>query len=405
MKPYIQLSLTALILASTMTTKAAPFHRVITDSETSLHAEDFHFHHTDIDLKTQGHWSIQKHTLHGGKQEGVELIEIDNGKLKFAVIPTRGMSIYKVWCGDVSLGWKSPVDEIVNPAFINLESRGGLGWLDGFNEMMVRCGVEFAGHPGEDDDGRMLTLHGKIGNIPASKVEIIVDDKPPYRIRIRGRVDEKTFKFSDYELWTEISTVPGSNSFQVSDTLTNKSDYEREYQIIYHGNFSQPLLEEGSKFVAAIKEVSPFNDDAANEIKTWATYFGPTKDYGETVFTIIPYADKNGDTDTMLHNADGDRGVAVSFNINELPYLTLWKNTDTLKEGYVTGIEPGSGFPYNKSVERKAGRVPTLRPGKSQSFSLEYTVLLSSDEVKARESSIKKIQGSRKTKVNKTPVQ
>ena len=44
----------------------------------------------------------------------------------------------------------SPVKEVVHPSHIDLESRGGLGWLEGFNEWMVRCGLEFAGHPGTD---------------------------------------------------------------------------------------------------------------------------------------------------------------------------------------------------------------------------------------------------------------
>jgi hypothetical protein len=48
----------------------------------------------------------------------------------------------------VRLGWDSPVKEVVHPQFINLQSRGGLGWLEGFNEWMVRCGLEWAGHPG-----------------------------------------------------------------------------------------------------------------------------------------------------------------------------------------------------------------------------------------------------------------
>ena len=34
---------------------------------------------------------------------------------------------------------------------MNLESRGGLGWLDGFNELVVRCGYEWTGHPGIDN--------------------------------------------------------------------------------------------------------------------------------------------------------------------------------------------------------------------------------------------------------------
>ncbi len=65
------------------------------------------------------------------------------------------------------MGWDSPVKEVVNPAFINLESRNGLGWLEGFNEMMVRCGYEWTGHP-VTADGQIYTLHGKAGNTPAS---------------------------------------------------------------------------------------------------------------------------------------------------------------------------------------------------------------------------------------------
>jgi Domain of unknown function (DUF4432) len=94
-------------------------------------------------------------TLHGGKQEGVEVVVVDNGKLQFTVIPTRGMGVLSVTMGDVRLGWASPVKEVVHPRHINLQSRGGLGWLEGFNEWMVRCGLESNGHPGTDDVKRL----------------------------------------------------------------------------------------------------------------------------------------------------------------------------------------------------------------------------------------------------------
>ncbi|HEU4679983.1 MAG TPA: DUF4432 family protein, partial [Terrimicrobiaceae bacterium] len=134
---------------------------------------------------TQG-WSVKKVTLHGGRQEGVETIVVDNGRLKITVCPTRGMGVLAVTMGDILLGWNSPVKEIVHPSLINLQSRGGLGWLEGFNEWMVRCGLESAGHPGVDkfvnnvgDEAAMeLTLHGKIANIPASEVEVMVDPEP-----------------------------------------------------------------------------------------------------------------------------------------------------------------------------------------------------------------------------------
>ena len=106
-------------------------------------------------------WHVQVETLKGGRSEGCQLITMDNGSLTIRVIPTRGMGILDVQKGDVRLGWDSPVPEIVHPSYIDLESRGGLGWLEGFNEWMVRCGLEFAGHPGTAGDVCIPARAGK----------------------------------------------------------------------------------------------------------------------------------------------------------------------------------------------------------------------------------------------------
>lgn len=357
---------------------------------------------TMLGLDDEFAFSVRQYVLRGGKQEGVTLIEVDNGHLVFTVIPTRGMSILQARAGDITLGWDSPVKQIVNPAFIDLQARGGLGWLDGFNEMLVRGGFEWSGHPGMDGEHR-LTLHGRAGNTPASRVEIGVDPEPPHRIRVLGQVREATFKFADFDMWTEISTQPGSAAFQVSDRLTNRSDYEREFQILYHGNFGPPLLEENAVFVAPVQEVSPFNEYAAGNLEHWATYRGPTPDFDEQVYALRPYADDHNRTTTMLHNAAGDRGVTLRYRVDQLPCLTLWKNTDTRKQGYVTGIEPGSSFPYNRAIERKAGRVPTLAPGASREFTLDYTVLADGDEVAAVHDEIADIRAGRETRIRTEP--
>ena len=86
-----------------------------------------------------------------------------------------------------------------------------------------------------------------------------------------------------------------------------------------------------------------------------------------------------------------------------MPGFTLWKNTDTKADGYVTGLEPGTGFPYNRSVERANGRVPKLKAGASVTFKLEVEVLGSSVAVKKVKAAIAKIQGDKITKVNNTP--
>src|SRR5207237_776857 len=100
--------------------------------------------------------------------------------------------------------------------FVNLQARGGLGWLDGFTEMMCRCGLENNGQPGTDrfinnvgDEATMeLTLHGKIANQPAQEVEILVEKEAPHRITVRGIVHERMLFGPKLELATELTTTP-----------------------------------------------------------------------------------------------------------------------------------------------------------------------------------------------------
>jgi hypothetical protein len=312
------------------------------------------------------------------------------------------MSIFEVRSGDIRLGWDSPIKEIVHPQYINLESRGGLGWLEGFNEWMVRCGLEFAGHPGVDEfisntgdkAEMMLTVHGKIGNIPASELEVIVDEQPPHRIRIRGIVHERVFFGPKLELITELSSIPGSDSFQIVDTIVNHSTYDQEFQLIYHTNYAMPLLEKGAGFKTATRKVSPMNQHAAEQIDSYPLYKGPTAGFIEEVYLFEPLADESGNTSVLLHNAAGDLGTSISWSLTELPYLTVWKNTGAIEDGYVTGLEPATGYPYNRKVERKYGRVPKLAPGGSRSFTLTFEIHEGRNAVAEMAARIDNIQGS-----------
>ena len=103
------------------TAQEARHYQVLTSAKRDTHAESWQLTSSDFSgYKGNSRWSINKRTLHGGKQEGVDLIEVDNGKLQFRVIPTRGMSVLDVTMGDVRLGWDSPVKEVVHPSYINL---------------------------------------------------------------------------------------------------------------------------------------------------------------------------------------------------------------------------------------------------------------------------------------------
>ena len=408
----MQSPLPALLLAMTVThaPAAEAFRHVLTSAEKNLRAETWEAAARDI-TPGSAPWSVKKFTLHGGKQEGVDAISVDNGKLQFTVIPTRGMGVREVRCGDVRLGWDSPVKEIVHPQHIALQSRGGLGWLEGFNEWMVRCGLESNGHPGTDkfinntgDEATMeLTLHGKIGNIPASEVEVLVDREPPYRIRIRGRVDERMFYGPKLELQTEISTVPGSSEFRITDVVTNRGEYEQEFELLYHANYGRPLLEAGATFLAPIARLTPFNAHAAKSVDTYSTYSAPTPGFIEQVYCLRPIAGTDGRTLILLRNKAQDRAVSMTWAVKELPYLTQWKNTPPDLEGYVTGLEPGTNFPSNRRIERKYGRVPKLVGGASHRAEIDFAIHSDAAAVQAVAGRIAALQATQPPTIDHEP--
>ena len=67
-----------------------------------------------------------------------------------------------------------------------------------------------------------------------------------------------------------------------------------------------------------------------------------------------------GKTLVMLRNHQGDKGVVLEFRTDQLPAFTLWKNTAGLRDGYVTGLEPGTNYPNPRPFEQARNRVVRL---------------------------------------------
>lgn len=359
-------------------------------------------------------FSVEVQNLHGGMQDGCQLVTISNQHIEVTVVPTRGMSILRVddvKTGQRMFGWDSPVKEIVNPAYIDLESRGGLGWLEGFNEWMVRCGLEFAGHQGLDkfttntgDTAEMnLTLHGKIGNIPASEVEIIIHDDEPATLVLKGVVHERLFFGPKLQLTTELRMTANSPKIDLIDEVKNLGGTDQEFQLIYHANFGRPILEDGGKVQVAARKIRPMNETAVPGLESYTDYGPPTAGYVEQVFLIEPASDEQGRSTALLHNRSGDRGAAIIWKTESLPYLTIWKNTVDEADGYVTGIEPATGYPFNRRVERHYGRVPKLKPQESQKFEVSFVALTSKQMVSRVSAAVKGLQETVTTEVNAEP--
>ncbi|MFB0523770.1 MAG: DUF4432 family protein, partial [Candidatus Bathyarchaeia archaeon] len=128
-------------------------------------------------------------------------------------------------------------------------------------------------------------------------------------------------------------------------------------------------------------------------------YGPPETGFVEQVYFIKPAAGSDGRTKAMLVNSDATKAVSIAFNTNELPCLTVWKNTAAEEEGYVTGLEPGTNFPNPKPFERRRKRVVTLKAGEERRAEVILSVHTSEEEVREVSESIERIQGKMKPKI------
>jgi hypothetical protein len=375
---------------------------ILTDVAAGKYVPELSISAKEVGGRADG-YSITKRRLAGGLTDGVDVISVDNGNFAFVVLPTRGMGIWKAWLDKLEIGWQSPVRGPVHPKFVSMGEPSGLGWLDGFDELLVRCGLESNGAPGFDADGRLqYPLHGRIANRPAHYAEVAVDGESG-EITVIGVVEESRFHFSKLRLTTTIKTKVGEPGMRITDVVENFAGVDGGAQMLYHINFGLPLVDPGAKFVAPVQTVVPRTPHAASGIPAWNSYPNEKAGFEEQVYLLELAAAKDGQTQTLLKNAHGTQGVTLRFNKNRLPCFTLWKNPEATQDGYVTGLEPGTNFPNPRNFEAEQKRVVQLPPGKTITFDLQLEVHDNAGAVDKSEKQIAELQGEAKPKIFNQP--
>lgn len=329
----------------------------------------------------QGQITTRYGAFCGGVSDGVEVIEVDTGAVRALILPTRGMGIWKIEKNGVNFTWESPICGPVHPNQVPVFDPSGIGWLEGFDELVVRCGLESNGAPEHDENGQLrYPLHGRIGNLPAQSLSLEYDEASG-RLDVIGEVIESRLFIKRLRLRSRIRFQAGQSEISLLDDVTNELSKPTGIQLLYHINVGSPILEAGSVLEAPISELAPKDDLSASEIEKWNFFDGPQENYAERVYFAELGSDESSSTTALLRAADRNRGLAVSFNTQGLPKFILWKNTSTVSDGYVVGLEPATNFPNGKSYEEGQGRVVTLEPEETTSFRVTLEPLTTPEEV------------------------
>ncbi|QDU55085.1 aldose 1-epimerase family protein [Aeoliella mucimassa] len=372
-------------------------------SNWSVYASDTPIQYQDFAVEGLAELSASLRRLYGGLQDGVDLLTLRNGPLQIDLLPTRGMGVWKMTCDGVDIGWKSPVAGPVHPKFVNLSDPSGLGWLDGFDELIVRCGLESNGAPVFDEQGTLqYGLHGKIANRPASEVILSIDPEQQL-LRVSAIVQETRFHFTKLRLRTTLTTRLGEKGFTLQDQIENISGMPATCQLLYHMNVGQPILDAGSKVIAPVKTLVPRDANAAEGVGVWETMPAPTPGLSEQVYFMDLLSSESSETEVVLHNQAATQGVACRYPTNSLPCFALWKNPVPSADGYVVGLEPATNFPNPKPYEAQHGRVVMLDPGETLDVGLRFDYLPTTDAVAAAARRVGELQSQANSQVYTYP--
>ena len=351
----------------------------------------------------KGEISTRHGRFSGGAADQVEVIEVDTGAIRVMILPTRGMSIWRMEASGVRFGWQSPIFGPVHPSQVPVFDSSGIGWLEGFDELLVRCGLESNGAPEHDAEGNLIhPLHGRIGNLPADSLAIEYDEASG-RLEVIGEVLESRLFVKRLRLRSRIRFEAGSAEVAVLDDVTNELSKPTSIQLLYHINVGAPILGEGATIEAPIESLAPKDALAASEMETWNEFGAPEEGYAERVYFARLRADESSATTAMLRSADGEKGLGVTFNVNGLPRFIVWKNTAAESDGYVTGLEPATNYPNIRSFEEKQGRTVELDGGATTSFRVKLMPLTTAEQVDEVSRQIQTLQGDEDPEIHLQP--
>ena len=353
-------------------------------------------------------WSIVARRLEGGRRDGVDVVELECGALRLTLLPTRGMGIWKAWWrgegGELELGWKSPVRGPVHPRFVPLAEPSGFGWLDGFDELLCRCGLESNGAPERDARGVLRwPLHGRIANSPAHEVDVTIDGDAG-TIAVRGVVDETRLFGRKLRLTSTTTVRLGEPRIAIVDEVTNVSGEAGELELLYHVNFGPPLLGPGARLHVPVKELAPRDAPAAARFEEWDRYGAGEAGRPEEVFFAELLAGDDCKTRALLAGPGATTGASLAWSVAELPCFSLWKNPQLPQDGYVTGLEPATNHPNARSFEEARGRIVALAPGATRRHALDLEIHPDAASVARAVAGITALQRRAAPKLHRQPI-
>ena len=287
--------------------------------------------------------SIRRYTLTEGREEGLDVLDCDNGKIRFLINVSKACDIMQLY------------HEGQNMSFVSKNgfTKREISFLNRFEGgMLYTCGLDSVG--GRDG----YELHGTFHNIPAEIVRVECNESG---IVVEAVIRNTALFGKNLVMKRKISTPVLGNSVTLEDTLVNEGYKAEEYCLLYHINLGYPMLDDGAKVVADVEGYTPRTEWAKQNEGTMYAMSGAVPNQEETCYFL-----KIHNAEVALVNEKIGKKFTVSYSGNILPHFVEWKSMAS--GDYALGLEPSTTELDDKF------KYSTLKADSEEKFAVRITV-------------------------------
>ena len=259
--------------------------------------------------------SLRRYTLSEGKEKDIEVIDCDNGKIRFLLNVSKACDMMQLYHEGQNMSFisKNGFTKRETP-FLN-RFEGG---------MLYTCGLDSVG--GRDG----YELHGTLHNIPARITRAECDENG---IILEATIQDTALFGKNLLLKRRIFSAIGADSVTLEDTLVNEGYKDEEYCLLYHINVGYPMLDVGAKVIANVQKCEA-RTAKAEQNKAAAYEIGESIPCQEETCYFLTLKTP----EISLVNEKIGKKFTVSYSGNTLPHFVEWKSMAS--GDYALGLEP-----------------------------------------------------------------
>lgn len=287
--------------------------------------------------------SMRRYTLADGTAQGLEVLDCDNGKIRFLLNVSKACDIMQLYHKGQNVSFVSK----------NGFTKREIPFLNRFEGGMIyTCGLDNVG-------GREgYELHGTFHNTPAQILRAACDEQG---IMVEAVIRNSALFGQNLVMKRKIFTAIGSDNVTLEDTLVNEGHLAAEYCLLYHINVGYPMLDAGARLEGDFVKCTPRTPWSEENVVAHKEMVQPTANEEEMCYYL-----ELAQPEISLVNDQLGKKFTVSYSRDTLPHFVEWKSM--VSGDYALGLEPAT-TQLDETFARK-----TLGAGKSVAFRIQIAV-------------------------------